>query len=140
MRRAVLGVIIVLLGGIALGQAAATVQETGNAVVAGQLAAVPTIRCIGLHWPIRGDADADATGSLRYREAGKGPWREALGLWRVAPKEVNIKESTVGGFKTYFIGGLPKWNKNMQKYLLRHYAANYLAGSIFNLKPGTAYE
>ncbi len=92
---------------------------------------VPTITCIGVQWDVRGDANANATGTLEFRPAGSADWKSAFPLRR-SPFRPN---PTVK-----FMGGLERWSQGMRQYALEHFRQNYLAGSIFGLLPGTKYE
>ncbi len=69
----------------------------------------PTVRALGVRWPLTGDDNFNATLTVRYR-AGAGAWRDAMPLFRVHP------ELVTGGS-----------------------AAAEFAGSVFDLAPGTAY-
>lgn len=80
----------------------------------------PTTCCLGVYLPIAGDADLDATATLRYRQAGSAEWRTGLPLLRVRPDQVS-EESPPGAF------GLPV-------------PARQFAGSVFGLAPATAYD
>lgn len=54
-----------------------------DGTVLGQLVApYPTARGISLSWPIKGDDDADATATPRYRRS-EGEWQEGTPLMRV---------------------------------------------------------
>ncbi len=70
----------------------------------------PTIRHLTILWPITGDADLDATVTVRYRAAG-GMWRAGMPLFRVPA-------GATQGFT---------WDDRF-------------AGSLFDLEPATAYE
>ncbi len=71
----------------------------------------PTLMALGVKLPISGDDNHNATVWVRYRQADASVWREALPLFRVRPE-------TVRG-----------WEVEPQ-----------FSGSIFDLRPGTAYE
>lgn len=71
----------------------------------------PTLEHISLEWSIDGDVDLDGQVTVRFREEGASTWREGLPLMRV-PAGSN------GSFS---------W-------------ANRHAGSLFGLRPDTAYE
>jgi len=73
----------------------------------------PTLMALGVQLPISGDADRDATVSLRYRETGAPDWIDALPLMRVQPETVAPGNGTI---------------------------AEQFAGSIFDLRPATDYE
>ena len=66
---------------------------------------------LGVQVLISGDADHDASVSVRYRQIGALAWTDALPLFRVRP------ETVVG-----------------------HVIAEQFAGSIFDLRPSTTYE
>jgi uncharacterized repeat protein (TIGR02543 family) len=53
-----------------------------NATTPGTATANATILCIGIEWPITGDADHDATCTTQYRESGSGTWLNAQPLMR----------------------------------------------------------
>ena len=91
--------------------------DTRTAVVltADSLRIGATLHSIGIEWDIIGDADHDATGSVRYRAAGDNTWRNGPPLLRV-------------DFQGFFSSQTAD----------RHY--NMLAGSLFFLQPGTDYE
>lgn len=74
----------------------------------------PTLMALGVQLPITGDADRDATVSLRYRETGALTWNDALPLLRVLPETV------------------PSGDDNV--------IVEQFAGSIFDLRPATEYE
>jgi len=71
----------------------------------------PTLEHIAIEWAIDGDAEEDGMVTVRFREEGAAAWREGLPLMRV-PAGSNE------GFS---------W-------------ANRHAGSLFGLRPDTAYE
>jgi len=120
------------------GLAAAAEGERG--VVPGEPAATPTIECIGIMWPVEGDENGSAKCAVAYREAGAPAWREALPLHRKPALKVDLERSTAGNRKISFMGGVSRWDRHTRQYGLDHWGANYLAGSIFSLKPGVKYE
>jgi hypothetical protein len=71
----------------------------------------PTLLALGVQLQITGDDNFNASVSVRYREAGAGSWRDAMPLMRVHPEDVT---------------GLT--------------VPPQFAGSIFGLRPATAYE
>ena len=77
----------------------------------------PTLRNLGFEWLIAGDANRNATVSVRYRAAGQPAWREALPLLRVGGEQI----------------GRDREN-------LKYMVPDGFAGSILNLEPGTEYE
>jgi hypothetical protein len=96
--------------------ASAAGAQTPDAVAPGDvLVEPPTLQALGLEWPLSGDANRNATVSLRYRVKGSEAWREGLPLLRI------------GGEET--------------KYLALDFTAPAMfAGSVFDLEPDTAYE
>lgn len=71
----------------------------------------PTLRHLTILWPITGDADLDATVTVRFRTLPDGVWRAGMPLFRVPA-------GTNGAFS---------WNDRF-------------AGSLFSLAPATSYE
>lgn len=71
----------------------------------------PTLVALGVHWPISGDDNRNATVAVRYRQTPDGTFRDALELHRIRPEVVN-----------------------------GHPVSEAFAGSIFDLLPGTTYE
>ncbi|MEQ1803304.1 MAG: dockerin type I domain-containing protein [Gammaproteobacteria bacterium] len=82
-----------------LASLAPTLASAADSIQPGTLASDPaTICCLGVYLPITaGDDDRDATATLRYREAGAGPWRTGLALLRVRPDQIS-GESPPGSF------------------------------------------
>ena len=94
---------------VALGQGA------DRAVPGEVLIEPPTLQALGFEWPLSGDANRNATVSIRYRKKGAEGWREGLPPLRVGGEETN--------------------------YLAMDFTAPAMfAGSLFDLEPGTAYE
>lgn len=106
-----LSVILMILGG----PASALDMIRPGAVVADP----PTIICLGVHWPYAGDDNKNASVRVRYRVAssGKNDWRAALPLFRIRPENVRAHPSRPAPA-----------------------AQVAFAGSIFDLRPDTAYE
>jgi hypothetical protein len=77
----------------------------------------PTLRNLGFEWPIRGDANRNATVKVEFRAVGESGWREALPLVRI------------GGENVY-----------RRRENLDYTVPDGFAGSILNLRPGTEYE
>lgn len=89
-----------------------------NSVRAGKfLAEPPTLINLGFEWQISGDANRNATVQAQYREEGAAAWRDALPLLRI------------GGERVF-----------RAREQLEYVVPDGFAGSILNLKPGTAYE
>lgn len=75
----------------------------------------PTLNALGIEWLLSGDANRNATATVRYRKKGSDDWQQGLPLLRI------------GGEQT--------------KYLAVDYLAPPMfAGSIFDLEPDTSYE
>jgi hypothetical protein len=72
---------------------------------------------LGFEWQIRGDANRNATVTVRYRKVHDIEWRPALPLVRI------------GGEKIY-----------REREHLDYTVPDGFAGSILNLQPGTEYE
>jgi len=73
----------------------------------------PTLHCIGVRWVVGGDANRSAAVRFEFRQGGQGKWRRGLDLFRVereAMAEPKPKD---------------EW---------------LFAGSLFDLRPDTAYE
>src|SRR5438105_3813917 len=77
----------------------------------------PTLLNLGFEWPIRGDANRNATVAVQFRALGEPRWREALPLVRI------------GGENVY-----------RRRENLDYTVPDGFAGSILNLRPGTEYE
>jgi hypothetical protein len=71
----------------------------------------PTVVSLGVQWLIAGDADHDASVTVRYREQGGSTWYDGMPLFRVYPADV--ADRTV---------------------------PQQFAGSLFDLRPDTTYE
>jgi hypothetical protein len=84
-----------------------------------------TLRSVGFHWLIDGDADADARVDLQLRIAGERAWRQGPPLLRV--------ERRAGPYKDQ--GGRPRTS-----LLAIPPGGELFAGSAVLLQPGTAYE
>ncbi len=109
----------------------------------GEPKATATIHCVGVMWPVEGDANGTATCTVSFREAGTDKWIEALPLHRKAPYEVPPRRRRTGPTSSEMrpSGSVaPMGDDGTSRYIGEHAAANYLAGSIFGLKPGTKYE
>jgi hypothetical protein len=75
----------------------------------------PTLQALGVEWPLEGDANRNATVSVRYRRKGTETWHEGLPLLRI------------GGEET--------------KYLALDFTPpNMFSGSLFDLEPDSTYE
>lgn len=87
-----------------------------NAATAGKLIEeLPTLRCLGVRWLIAGDDNANARVQVEYRQAGQEAWRRAMDLFRVD-------------------------SAGMRPAVRPPAGQTLLAGSIFGLAEGTAYE
>ena len=77
----------------------------------------PTLLNLGFEWAISGDANRNASVTVRFRAAGETAWRPALPLVRI------------GGENIY-----------RRRENLDYTVPDGFAGSILNLQPGTEYE
>ena len=77
----------------------------------------PTLLNLGFEWAITGDANRNATVTVRFRATGESAWRPALPLVRI------------GGENLY------RRRENFD-----YTVPDGFAGSILNLQPGTEYE
>lgn len=104
------------LGGPAAHEAFAAAPPAADRTVPGELIVEPpTLNALGFEWLLSGDANRNATVTIRFRASGSSAWREGLPLLRI------------GGEET--------------KYLAVDYTApDMFAGSLFDLEPGTTYE
>jgi hypothetical protein len=75
----------------------------------------PTLISLGFEWQIDGDENRNAYVAVSWRKKGDRAWQEGLPLLRI---------------------GNERLNENAIQYL----TPNMLAGSIFDLEPGTEYE
>ena len=57
-----------------------------------------TLHSLGVRWPVRGDANADAEVRVAYRRPGEGEWRPALSLFRVHPSRQREAARVPGGW------------------------------------------
>lgn len=111
---------VLLAIGAARGAAVAPgAQPVENATTPKDLEAKATFHCIGLKWDLAGDANRNAACSVQFRRKGSAAWRDALALFRVVFRPADMGMNT---------GETRRAN------------VNALAGSIFHLAPGTAYE
>lgn len=93
----------------------AAVAPGNNASEPGEPVAEPaTFHSLGVRWPVRGDANADAAIGVRYRRRGEAAWQEALPLFRTDPESVSDENRVANGW--------------------------LFAGSIVDLVPDTEYE
>ena len=75
----------------------------------------PTITNLAVEWRIEGDDDLDATCEVKFREVGEADWRIGMPLRRVPAGSSQKTDPII------------TWS-------------NRLSGSVFDLKPGSAYE
>ena len=116
-----LGVGVLLASG--LGAAGAR-----DAVIPGKIVLeAPTLVCLGVRWYVSGDENANAAVAVSYRPKGEERWREALPLFRVGT-EGDAEEAEARLRRLPEERGWP------------FSPGNLLAGSIFDLRPDTAYE
>lgn len=89
--------------------------STVNASQVGQVQPEPaTFHSLGVRWPVRGDANRNATTTVRYRRRGDTAWRDGLPLFRTDPESVSPENRVPGGW--------------------------LLAGSVVDLVPDTEYD
>jgi len=112
---------------LALVMAAAGAVCADRAIHPGELVVeAPTLLCLGVRWYVSGDEDGDAAVKVTYRRKGELLWRPALPLFRVGTGP----DSQEGEAR------LERGERRGWPFAL----GNLFAGSIFDLKPGTAYE
>jgi hypothetical protein len=99
----------------ALAVSAASPQGADRVVPGEVIVEPPTLQALGIEWPLSGDANRNASVSVRYRRKGADAWREGLPLLRI------------GGEETKYLS-------------LDFVAPSMFAGSLFDLEPGTSYE
>jgi hypothetical protein len=88
----------------------------GNAATAGTLTEeLPTLRCLGVRWLIGGDDNHNARVLVEFRKLGDTKWRKGMDLFRVDSEGMRPAARPPAG-------------------------QTLLAGSIFDLTEGTAYE
>jgi hypothetical protein len=75
----------------------------------------PTLISLGFEWQIDGDDNRNASVAVSWRKKGDQPWHEGLPLLRIA-------------------------NEHLNENAIQYVTPNMLAGSIFDLEPGTEYE
>jgi hypothetical protein len=119
-------------GASAPGPRASLAPAKPDSIKPGQPKATATIHCVGVMWPMEGDGNGTATCAVAFRQRGTHRWMQAMPLYRKVPYEVPQQGARTGA-------GSPSVD-GTSRYVRDHAAANYLAGSIFGLKPGTAYE
>ena len=85
----------------------------GDAVVPGAIQVAATFENIGVYWPIGGDADRNASMTIRYRASGEVTWRDGAPAMKAEP--------------TTIVDGAPL-------------GLHHLAASALLLQPGTAYD
>jgi len=83
----------------------------------------PTLRSLAVEWPITGDDNRNASVQVEYREKGAAAWREGLPLFRLQHERV-----------------LPEMGLSPEDAQFDYTAPNLFTGSLFDLKPGGAYE
>jgi hypothetical protein len=73
----------------------------------------PTLLCLGIRWPVQGDSNGNARVELAYRRVGDKTWRPALPPIRV------------------------RGESRRERFIVPE---ALFAGSVFDLRPDTAYE
>jgi hypothetical protein len=70
-----------------------------DASVPGEVVPEPsTLRSLAVRWPVRGDANANATVGVAYRPAGETPWRPGYPLFRPHPEHQSPGLRVAGGW------------------------------------------
>ena len=105
--------IFLLIGLLSPALSAARADEP--AICPDSLRTYATLHSLGFEWDVTGDSDHDAICGVRYRASGTSAWRDGLGLLRV-------------DYDGYYAD------------TRADRAYDMLAGSLFFLDPGTAYE
>ncbi len=77
----------------------------------------PTLLNLGFEWPITGDANRNASVTVRFRASGETAWRPGLPLVRYGGEQIYRRQEN-----------------------LDYTVPDGFAGSILNLQPGTEYE
>ena len=90
----------------------------------------PTLTCIGILWNVKGDSNANATGTVVFRQADRTEWNKAFDLRRVPPRTSTGTARPSGRRGRGSPSGQDRGSVGV----------NYLAGSIFYLQPGAKYE
>ena len=75
----------------------------------------PTLISLGFEWQIDGDNNRNASVAVSWRKKGDRVWHEGLPLLRIG-------------------------NERLNENAIQYVTPNMLAGSIFDLEPGTEYE
>jgi Right handed beta helix region len=75
------------------------VSSAPNASEPGEpLAEPPTFHSLGVRWPVRGDANANAWIAVQYIKRGDAEWKEALPLFRTNPEAVSPENRVPNGW------------------------------------------
>src|ERR1700723_3725528 len=75
----------------------------------------PTLISAGFEWQIEGDDNRNASVAVSWRKKGDTAWHEGLPFLRIG-------------------------NERLNENAIQYVTPNMLAGSIFDLEPGTEYE
>lgn len=126
-----LSTILGLLAGLTMigsGCAAGRTSDSGANAVASVRVVLeePTLVCLGVRWYVRGDQNGNASVRVLYRRAGERAWRKALPLFRVGNSDAPDAEKPYLSPEINGRWPIPR--------------PNLFAGSIFDLRPDTAYE
>src|SRR5476649_404518 len=84
-----------------------------------------TLRSIGIHWLIDGDANANARIAVQYRAVGEPAWHQGPPLFRNERRAKPYKDQ--GGKECFSLLVIPP-------------DGELFAGSVVQLQPDTAYE
>ncbi|MCL2645631.1 MAG: right-handed parallel beta-helix repeat-containing protein [Phycisphaerales bacterium] len=135
MKRLTRGVLAFAISSAAVLAASAKAAEP----VGDPILELPTFRCLGASWIIKGDQDAKAKVEVEYREQGQEKWLQGPPLWRVDTS--NLKQSTGTAVK-HEIAEF-EWKNGFihpAKVVEIPSDCHLFSGSIIALKPGTAYQ
>lgn len=96
-------------------------SRAADGVTAGELILErPTLISLGFEWRIEGDENGNCRATVHFRKAGEEAWREFLPLFRIG-RGLQVSHSMACGWPYYLI-------------------PDAVAGSIFDLEPGTEYD
>jgi len=80
-----------------------------DATEPGQVVSVATIHCIGIEWPIEGDANHNATCQVEYRRQGSTTWKKAMPLLRCDTDRQNCLAGSI-----FFLDAGTKYEVRLQ--------------------------
>ncbi len=77
----------------------------------------PTLQSLGIEWPLIGDANRNASVSIRFRRKGTDTWHEGLPLLRIGGEEIKYQAVDFTA-PSMFAGSL--FDLEVQHYLRNH--------------------